>query len=199
MSFASAHSSVLSMFSEKMNHNEIRNAELLALEAIRRVRSKKLDESLRWICENRYYIESPSITYETEIGLDELEIIIREDQHTFIITYENAHSVYTPDETVTMGDFCLNYNNADVLRTSWSRRRDDEWSSSYYTIHLVSTAGVKVLKLGKWLEEFTALVTRLKAAKETGESKRQKEEKIDEAKRILENFDLGDDHIENES
>tara|TARA_B110001469_G_C9634555_1_gene317870 strand:- start:1710 stop:2258 length:549 start_codon:yes stop_codon:yes gene_type:complete len=182
-----------------MNNDEIRNAELLALEAIHRVRSKNLDESLRWICEKQYYIESSSITFETEPGFDEIEVIIKEGHSTFIITYENARSVYTPDENVTMGDFCLNYNGADVLRTSWSKRRDDEWSSSYYTIHLVSTDSVKTLMLGDWLNEITAIVSKLKIEKEQKESERQTEERAAEANRILNHFDLGNDSTKDEA
>jgi hypothetical protein len=189
-----------------MNDDEIKNAELLALEAIRRVRNEKLDESLRWICDNQYYIESSATSFEKQndgivvikssaISFEEKDdgivVTIKEGGNTFIIAYENAHSFSTPDEYVTMGDFCLNYNGADVFRTKWSERRDDEWSSSYYTLHLHSTDSVKRLMLGDWLNEINAIISKLKADKEKRESEREKGERVAEAIRILDNFNLG--------
>ena len=182
-----------------MNDDEIKNAELLALEAIRRVRNEKLDESLRWICDNELYIESSAISFEEKD--DGIVVTIKEGGNTFIIAYENARSVYTPDRNVTMGDFCLNYNGADVLKTSWSEGRDDynEWSSSYYTLHLHSTLSVKRLMLGDWLNEINAIVSKLKADKETRKSESETEQRVAEAIRILDNFNLGNTSTEDDA
>jgi hypothetical protein len=174
-----------------MKKEDIINAQLLALEAMRIVKSKKLDESFRWLIENKHSIKSSSVAFEDNLPSDEERITITELSETFLIHFKNARSVYTPDENATMGDFCLTYNGTVVCETSWSKRRDDEWSSSYYTLHLKNTEWVKTLKLGDWLNNLGLIIDRLKTEQESFDLQNQEQKEENEAKRIIKSFDLG--------
>jgi len=175
---------------------EIDEAKKIKHKAERIIREKGVPSSLQWLIDqnpnNFVSLEVSSPEGELEGKKIDKSVCFSHRENNYGLYYLGGHSVYTPDGGAFMGTFKLFFNEKLVLETSYSKIPPKSEEDFPTTEINYSAFSLIKLKLTKWVEEIPTIVMKEKDLIEKRNLKIKFEKDKKEAKKIDEDFDLGD-------